>query len=162
MVTDEIGVIYRATASTLVSKTDEPYQLCDKYSKILQRLTIAILCFNSLLVIGDAVPPLVLYILTGVASPSFGLEFPAVDKRSYLGMAVLLGFESVAMFPAIVLITLFDLIILAIFLNLSVTSKIIVAHIHRLERDLEAKRVDARAAKRRLIELMLMHQIYNR
>lgn len=127
----------------------------------MKYLVIGTLCFTIILVIGDAVLPLVVYILTGKAKQSIGHQFPGVDNTTTIGLSLLLIVECIFFNALGALVTIFDLIILVIFLNLSMISKIIVAHIHRLERELEAERVDATEVKRRLIVVMLMHQKYN-
>lgn len=161
-VTNEIGDIYKATASKPAPKTDEPYQICDIYSKILKRLMIGFMVFYSMFLIVDSFFPLVFFILTGQNMATFGFEFPLVDKNTTVGVLLLLSYECFSLIPALAVFVAFDLTVITIFLNLSMTSKIIVANIQQLERDLETERVDARVAKRRLIDVMLMYQKYNR
>lgn len=109
----------------------------------------------------DILIPIILYAMTGEVILTLGIELPAIDKTTAVGLAILIFCECRALSGIYCVATSFDLMVVFGFVNISLVSDIMTSYIHDLETDLSKGNCDSRATKRKLVDIISMQQKYN-
>lgn len=138
------------------------YNLCEtsaRYSRLLMKIVPFAFASASFLYI---IPAYIKFINSGSYTPSYGLYLPGLDGRKPLESVILEIYNLMAPLLATLTLIPFDVLIYIVLINLTMLSFIITGEIDEFENILQNGNSNERDIKRRLLQIILMHKLYNK
>lgn len=135
--------------------------LCRRYADLSERIlklgtitfVLLYLIFMTLIIGGS--------IYKGEIRPSLEVHFPKVDENTTAGLAFLIVYNIIFGAGGLFIVCVYDLLVFIIFANMFMVSSVIIGHLNELKDALLDPECQLLEAKKRLLNIILMHMKYN-
>lgn len=142
-------------------KANKNYSICVKYAYFSDIIVkyLPILYFSVIFLY--EIPSVLEYFKTGILKPPLGIYFPNVNGPAGGGNGTLIVYNFVVPFFSVSCLCAFDTLILIAFTNVSMVPTIIIRDLDELKNVLKKSNRSVREINCRLIQIILMHKMYN-
>lgn len=142
-------------------KANRDYSICVKYAHLSDIIVkyLPILYFSVIFLY--EIPSVFEYFKTGILKPPLGIYFPNVNGPGGGGMGILIIYNFVVPFFSVSCLCAFDTLILIVFANVSMVPTIIIRHLDDLKNALKKSNRCLHEINGRLVQIILMHKMYN-
>lgn len=140
---------------------ERDYDLCKSYAALSRSIVIAVPIAYSFVVFGYQAPKVYEYLITGDLIPTLGVYFPKMDQFDWLCVIFTNTFNVGAAYATISVVIAIDMMIYLVFANVMLSSTVIRREIDKWKMVLEDPESTKEQMKRKAVEIIQMHQIYN-